>query len=97
MSEARKKTLASAWAEYEARGINPLAGDVQRKLMRQAFYVGAQSLWSMLVDNPSHERNADQIVADDLELMGSIEAEFDGFKREIQAMVQESRGARAGS
>lgn len=75
------KILETAWREYEAKIVPASAGPVQRVETRQAFYAGAQSLFSGITKGLS---DGDEATPEDLSMMDSLAAELRAFGEEIR-------------
>lgn len=59
------KTLADAWASFEARVLPATAGPVQRQETRRGFYAGAHALLGLIegtaIDDISEDQGAAMI------------------------------------
>lgn len=72
-------TLDECWKKYELMAIPDDAGSVQRREMRRAFYAGAYSLISLMLDatdtaGDDEDRGAEMIAAYEKECRDFAEA-----------------------
>lgn len=74
--------LATEWRDYEIRVLPIDAPEVQRIETRRAFYAGAQSLFTGLIN--SLELGTES-TDNDLKMMDSIKAELDKFLIDLQS------------
>lgn len=74
--------LAEEWRSYQEQVIPPAAPSVQITESRRAFYAGARSILSILLERLSPGTEPTQ---EDLAWMDKIEAELDQFQRDVQA------------
>lgn len=81
MSNPNPKTIAEAWQIYDTRVLPDVAGEVQRKETRRAFYAGAMVLLDIMMAGVSDDpefTEADQALGD------RIQAELAQFSDDLQ-------------
>lgn len=75
------KILNTAWRSYAERVIPADASDYQRRECRLAFYAGARSLFTGIIDmlDPG-----DEATDADCAKMGMVEAELEQFYNDVK-------------
>ena len=86
------KTLAEAWASYEAKVLPRNCSDVQRSETRTGFYSGAAMVFAILTSNVS-EGPGEPTDADDA-LMDNLHNEVKAFMAAKLAEAAALRGRR---
>lgn len=89
-----ERSLAEVWAKYEAKVIPHTAGEGQRRDVKNAFYAGAHTIWSIIMRNAS---DGDQITEADEALMASLDGELQAFMTETLARAAASAQRRGRS
>lgn len=77
-----RKLVEMEWRQYAERVLPPDAPRVQMMETRRAYYAGAASLLNLIM---RHASPGDEITAEDDRLMDDIQAELDGFLRDVLA------------
>lgn len=78
---SNKQILAEAWARFDAHILDPInASQIQRVETRRAFYAGALSLHTGIMNGISQ---ADGVTEQDEALMEGLEQELAQFARDL--------------
>lgn len=91
MSSSEPRTLAAAWANYEANVMPAGAGAVQRSEGRNCFYAGAQTLFLLLMTELAEEKDPTEA---DLHAIDGIHDELTAFAAELAERVIAKHGGR---
>ena len=75
------KTIADLWQSYNELVIPKNAGEIQIKETQQAFYAGACSLFTAIMNSLSSDE--ENITESDLTFMASIQQEIDAWGQQV--------------
>lgn len=76
------KIIAAGWAIMCALGIPKDAPEIQRRMMQDAFYAGAQHLWASIHAGLDEDAEPSE---QDMQRMSLIAAELDAWSKTKQA------------
>jgi hypothetical protein len=82
MANQGKRALAAEWESFSKAAVPKDAPERQRQATRDAFYAGAQSVFTLLIEGLSEGPESEP---EDEQLMENINAELKAFGEELTA------------